>query len=230
MSRPADITPERLRLFAPHCDYLAFAPRLDRTAKANGIASPRRVRHWLAHVYVETFGLTRFVENLSYSAERLRAVWPKRFPTLAAAKPYARNPAALAEKVYGGRLGNTRPGEGARYIGRGGLMRTGRAGYAEAALAFRGRGVTVDLLASPELLAQPDYAFDDAAHFWADHGLNDAADADEGERIFDTVQEAILGNEVDDLESTTRRINGGLTGWEERKRALLSAGAIWRDA
>ncbi|MCY1745057.1 hypothetical protein [Ensifer sp. SL37] len=48
-------------------------------------------------------------ENLYYSAERLTQVWPSRFPTIASAKPFARNPRKLANKVYGGRMGNTAP-------------------------------------------------------------------------------------------------------------------------
>lgn len=76
-------------------------------------------------------------ENLNYSAKRLTEVWPKRFPTLASAKPYASNPKALAGKVYGGRkeLGNTQPGDGWRYRGRGLPQITGRANYAKFGIA-----------------------------------------------------------------------------------------------
>lgn len=69
---------------------------------------------------------TMLEERLSYdSAERLMAVWPSRFPTLAKAQPYIRNPQQLAELVYGGRMGNTRPGMAWLYRGQGPIMFTG---------------------------------------------------------------------------------------------------------
>lgn len=223
------ITAAQLRLFAPQCAYLTIAPFLDRAAAGEEINTPRRIRQWMAHVYVETFGLTRLIESLNYSAQRLCAVWPHRFPTLAAAEPYAKNGAALAEKVYGGRMGNDHLGDGAAYIGRGGIMRTGKAGYAAAQASFAAAGVTVDLLSNPALLATNDHAWQDAANFWAQHDLNQVADADDGERIYSTVQAEILGDEMDDLESSTITINGALTGWPERKQQLLRAGVIWHD-
>ena len=70
-------------------------------------------------------------ENLNYSAKRLTEVWPSRFPTLAAAAPYANNPRKLANKVYGGRLGNTGDEDGWLYRGRGLAQITGKANYAK---------------------------------------------------------------------------------------------------
>ena len=230
LAPPAAITAARLQLFAPRCDYMIVAPYLARAALRCEINTPRRVRHWLAQVSVETFGLTRLVESLDYSAERLLAVWPTRFPTLADAEVFAGSPQRLAEKVYGGRLGNVHPGDGARYIGRGGLMRTGLDGYRAAQAAFAKAGITVDLVGMPSMLSTNAYAWDDAANFWLQHGLNDVADADAGEQIYATIQAQILGNETDDLESATRTINGGLTGYPERLAALQRAATIWIDA
>ncbi|HEV7306425.1 hypothetical protein [Ensifer sp.] len=90
----------------------------------------------LAEAHHETGGAMRPVEeNLNYSARRLMQVWPARFPTLASAEPYANNPRALANRVYGGRLGNVGADDGWRYRGRGLAQITGRANYATFGLA-----------------------------------------------------------------------------------------------
>lgn len=69
-------------------------------------------------------------ENMSYSAKRMVDVWPKRFPTIAAATPYARNPVKLANHTYGGRMGNTEPNDGWLYRGGGFIGITGKSMYA----------------------------------------------------------------------------------------------------
>ncbi len=106
---------------------------LDEAERRGGIK-----RDWLAHILAEahheTGGRMQPVEeNLNYSAKRLVEVWPKRFRTLDAAKPFANNPQALAEKTYGRRadLGNVRTGDGWRFRGRGLVQITGRANYAK---------------------------------------------------------------------------------------------------
>ena len=73
-------------------------------------------------------------ENLYYTTpERIRAVWPKRFPTVESAVPYLRNPRPLANKVYGNRedLGNGGGDDGYNYRGRGLPQVTGKANYAK---------------------------------------------------------------------------------------------------
>jgi len=112
------------------------------------------------------------------------------------------------QRRYEGRadLGNTEPGDGFRFRGRGLIQLTGRANYARASNALG-----VDLLASPELLEQPRLAALSAAWFWDAHHLNDLADSG-------------------DMRHITRLINGGYHGLEERmalyERALqgLSSG------
>lgn len=89
----------------------------------------------LAEVYHETGGTMQPVEeNLNYSAKRLTQVWPGRFPTIASAQPYANNPQKLANKVYGGRMGNTGPNDGWMFRGRGLPQITGRDNYRRAGI------------------------------------------------------------------------------------------------
>jgi putative chitinase len=117
-------------------------------------------------------------------------VWPTRFPTHAGAQLYARNPPALAEKVYGGRLGNDEPGDGARYIGRGLLQVTGKDNYRAV-----GKVLGLDLLKYPDLLAQPDIALKASIAWWESK-----------------IPDAIMG----DIVKVTKRVNGGSIGMADR--------------
>lgn len=85
----------------------------------------------LATVFHETGGKMQPVEeNLNYTtAAQIKKTWPSRFATVAAAQPYVRNPRGLANKVYGGRMGNTGPNDGWLYRGRGLPQITGKENY-----------------------------------------------------------------------------------------------------
>lgn len=98
------------------------------------------------------------------------------------------------QRRYEGRadLGNTEPGDGVRFKGRGLIQTTGRSNY-----RATGEALGVDLIAQPELLADSTLAARSAAWFWKQHGLNELADAGDFMRI-------------------TRRINGGLNGFDDR--------------
>lgn len=97
--------------------------------------------------------------------------------------------------AYEGRadLGNTQPGDGKRYKGRGPIQLTGRANYR----AF-GREVGIDFEAHPEIVAFPSIGLMAAVRYWNSRGLNAKADAD-------------------DLLGITKAINGGTNGLEDRK-------------
>ena len=161
------------------------------------IDTPLRIAHWMAQFGVESKGFTDFDEDLSYSAERMCEVWPGRFPTLASALPYARNPEALANKTYGGRMGNTQPGDGWRYRGRPAL--TGRDNYT--ACAAR---TGLDLVNNPDLASDPVNFVLIGCDYWGQHGINPFADAD-------------------DIVTITERINGARIGLADRRAALAKA-------
>lgn len=202
------ITPDHLARLAPRalpqCRE-AFRQADDILARYGINDNALRLAHFMAQVLHESGGLCIIEENLSYRADRLIVVWPKRFPTLEAAKPYEKNPEALANKVYGGRkeLGNTEPGDGWKFIGRGLLQITGRYAY-----TTYGTRLGVDLTANPKLAADPAWSLRIAAEEWSDKKCNAPADAD-------------------DIRTITKRINGGLIGFEERKRWLVKTKQVW---
>jgi len=100
--------------------------------------------------------------------------------------------------AYEGRadLGNTEPGDGKRFKGRGPIQLTGRANYR----AF-GRRIGIDLERHPEIAAIPSIGLLTALEYWKDRDLNTLADAD-------------------DIRGITRKINGGLNGFDDRKAHL----------
>ncbi len=155
-----------------------------------------KVAEFLAQTAHESMGFTVLEEGLNYTAERLMAVWPRRFPDMTSALPYARNPEALANKVYGGRNGNTEPGDGYKYRGRGLIQTTGRANYAKVEEA-----TGLPVVEFPDLLLEPVNAARSAGAYWRDNGLD----------------------AVDDFETLTRRINGGTHGLADRYALLWKA-------
>jgi putative chitinase len=196
------VTPAQLAALAPNCDAETIAPALTAAADEFHINTPLRLAHWLAQLDVESAGFTRMVENLNYSAERLCQVWPARFPSLDAAQPFAHQPEALGNKVYGGRMGNVQPDDGSRFKGRGFIQLTGRSNYLRYANILG-----ADLVNNPQLAADPDVAARIAGAFWEQSFLNAKADAD-------------------DLRGITRTINGGETGLDARQAALTKAKSI----
>lgn len=215
------VTPALMRRIAPHLGPVAaqsMAVRLTAALPHAGISSPRQARHFLAQIGHESGGFRTVEENLTYTtAARLRAVWPRRFPTLADAQPFVRDPKALAEKVYGARadLGNTQPGDGWRFRGRGLKQLTGRANYRAFTTWARGRGFNVDFEASPELVAMTPHADLSAAWFWARNKLNDVL-----------VREP---SEEKALRAITRIINGGTNGLADRRERLRTVAQAQAD-
>lgn len=107
---------------------------------------------------LEESGFRTLSENLNYSAERAHQVFPREFPTVASAEPYAHNPQAFANKVYGGRLGNVRPNAGWLYRGQGLDQITGESNF-----RLLARLTGLDLVNHPELVTSPDHMLECAA-------------------------------------------------------------------
>lgn len=136
-----------------------------------GIGTPLRLAHFLAQAAHETMGFL-YLKELG-------------------------GPAYFAR--YDGRddLGNTKPGDGARFPGRGIFQLTGRANYAN-----MGPRIGVDLIAHPEKAADPANAVTIACLYWQDKKLSALADAD-------------------DIRAITKKINGGFNGFDDRKARLI---------
>jgi putative chitinase len=131
-----------------------------------------RIAEFVAQISNETGGFTKFEENLNYSAKRIREVWPGRVTTDAQARALERNPEALANVVYQrASMGNTQPGDGWRYRGRGALQLTFRNNY-----ALFGQRLGIDLEGNPDLAADPAVSVQIALEFFKVGNVNAAID------------------------------------------------------
>lgn len=105
---------------------IEIANALNEILPKYGMDNPDIFHEFWANVLEESWEMGKFEESLNYSAERLTVVWPSRFPNITTALPYARNPKKLANKVYGGRMGNVQPNDGWDMRGSGPIQITGR--------------------------------------------------------------------------------------------------------
>jgi len=159
---------------APRERARKYVEALNNTMDRYDINTFRRRTHFLAQMLHES-GMLRFKEE----------IWG---PT-------------PAQQRYEGRidLGNTKPGDGFRFRGRGLIQLTGRANYAAYTLA-----TGIDYLENPDLVAERPAAVDVAGWFWHRNGINRLAD-------------------LNDINQVTRRINGGFNGLRERVLLLRKA-------
>lgn len=122
------------------------------------INSRLRVLHLLTQISAESDGGRISHESLFYThAERLRAVWPSRFRDKddEELESLLRNPTALADAVYEGRMGNINPGDGGKYLGRGLIQTTGRDSY-----AWLEQVTGIPLIDNPDLICDPKYTLE----------------------------------------------------------------------
>ena len=171
------------------------------------ITTPVRQAAFISQCAHESGGLVHCEESLYYTTpERIRAMWPRRVPSLADAASLCRKPQALANRVYASRNGNgdEASGDGWAYRGRGLIQLTGRANYLAAQAA-----TSEPYASDPDLVVQPAHAALTAAWFWAAGGCNALADAS-------------------NIEAITRVINGpALAGLADRRQRFeRAAGAF----
>ena len=161
------------------------------------INTPLRLCHFLAQCGHESGNFKAVNENLNYGAKGLRGVFPKYFPTDALAAEYERKPEKIANKIYGGRMGNgpEATGEGYKFRGRGYIQLTGKDNYS----AFD-KVVAENILETPDLVATK-YPLLSAAWFWNSRGLNALADK---------------GATTAEVTAITKKVNGGTIGLEDR--------------
>ena len=161
------------------------------------INTPLRLCHFLAQCGHESGNFKAVNENLNYGAKGLRGIFPKYFPTDALAAEYERKPEKIANKIYGGRMGNgpEATGEGYKYRGRGYIQLTGKDNYS----AFD-KVVTEDITANPDLVATK-YPLLSAAWFWNSRKLNEIADK---------------GATDAEVTAITKKVNGGSIGLADR--------------
>ncbi len=158
-----------------------------------GIDTPREIAMFLAQIGHESNDCAIIEENLNYRASRLLEIFPRYFTAQTAAS-YAGKPEAIANRVYGGRMGNGKEatGDGYKYRGRGVIQLTGRNNYR----SF-GRLIGVDLENTPERATAPEIMFKIAVAFWNARGLSGLAES---------------GN----VRAVTKAINGGYNGLQDR--------------
>lgn len=167
---------DRLTDFRLHDVHVAALTGGQELFERFGVVTPLRMAHFLGQACAETLGLSSVRENLTYtSPERIRAVFGSgRFPTVESAEPFVQRPQALAEKVYGGRLGNVAEGDGWRYRGGGLIQLTGRANY-----RLHGEMSGLPLEEQPDLIEQPDPSLRAALSYWQSLNINHWADRDD---------------------------------------------------
>jgi putative chitinase len=166
------------------------------TAAKFGITTPLRLAHVLAQASHESGHFKAVSENLNYSADGLKKIFPKYFPGNIS-ESYSRNPEKIANKVYSSRMGNgdEASGEGWKFRGRGYLQTTGKSNYVDF-----DKIVDDDILANPDLVATK-YPLASAAFFFQKNKLWAICDKGSSDSVVTEV---------------SKRVNGGTIGLSER--------------
>jgi len=174
----------------------AVIAQIPDTAAKFGITNVLRLAHFLSQCGHESGGFKAVNENLNYSADGLKKIFPKYFPGNIS-ESYVRNPEKIANKVYSSRMGNgdESSGDGWKYKGAGYIQLTGKSNYA----AFD-KFVEDDILGNPSLVATK-YPLASAAFFFQSNGLWSICDK---------------GADDATVTAVTKRVNGGTIGLADR--------------
>ena len=189
------ITSEQLKDILRNCrNPEMWSELMNEILPIYGIEDLLAVASFVAQVGHESSHLNILEENLNYSAEGLLRVFPKYFRDPEIAKRYARNPNAIASRVYANRMGNgdESSGDGWKYRGRGAIQCTGKQNYEKCSLELFDNAILLD---EPDMLLEPRYALMSACWFWRSRNLNEFAH---------------------DIIATTKKINGGTHGLQDR--------------
>jgi putative chitinase len=194
-STPIPASPFKLEALRGHIPESVIAQIPD-TAKAFNITTSLRLAHILGQCAHESGNFKVFKENLNYSADGLKKIFPKYFPGNLN-ESYARQPEKIANRVYSSRMGNgdESSGDGYRYKGRGAIQLTGKSNYA----AFD-KLVEDDIMANPDLV-ETKYSLMSAAWFFSKNNLWPLCDK---------------GIDEASITSVTKRVNGGTHGLPDR--------------
>lgn len=176
----------------PYLDYWHSA--LERCLPDYDINTPERVAAFVAQCAHESGNFKFLQENLNYKAESLCRVWPRYFPNIDVARQYEKRPEKIANRAYGGRMGNgpEETGDGWKFCGRGLIQLTGRSNYQSFA-----DSIETHIDDVPAYLATFEGAVQSACWFWESNNLNQWADKG-------------------DILTLTKRINGGTIGLDDR--------------
>ncbi|MCP1317841.1 glycoside hydrolase family 19 protein [Halomonas sp. 707B3] len=178
-------------------DAAAAEPALMAAMAEAGITNPNEQAAFMGQMHHESAGFTQLEESFNYSSSsRIMDVSrnARNQGQEAVEAAMAQGPEAVAELMYGGRMGNTEPGDGHRYRGRGFTQLTGRDNYTAASEALG-----IDLVNNPDMAADPEVAAKVATWYWQNRGgLSEAA-------------------QRGDTREVTRLINGGHNGLEDRE-------------
>ena len=174
----------------------AVIAQIPETAAKFNITNNLRLAHFLSQCGHESGGFKAVSENLNYSADGLKKIFPKYFPGNIA-ESYSRNPEKIASKVYGGRMGNgdETTKEGFKFRGRGYIQLTGKQNYTNFA-----KFIGEDTVSNPDLVATK-YPLASAAFFFDSNKLWSICDK---------------GADNATVTAVTKRVNGGIIGLVDR--------------